>query len=234
MWVAGGPLASLSQLTDLLRATTSIKVATGILAIDRFSVAEVQDLYDELEADHPGRFIVGLGGAHSGKPISRLTAFIDELNVPQERIALAALGPKMLDLARDHAAGAYPVLVTPGYVSEARTRLGTDTTLAVDQLVVIEADPDKARALARIPLGMLGTFPQYIKSFERMGFREDDIKSIANPVVDGLVAWGTAEGVAAQITAVRRAGADHVAASAVVQKPEEAIGAYEQLAGHLL
>jgi probable F420-dependent oxidoreductase len=234
LWVTGGPLASLGQITDLLRATRTVKVATGILSIDRFTAAQVQDLYDELETDHPGRFIVGLGGAHSGRPIPRLTAFIDELLVPQDRIALAALGPKMLDLARERTGGAYPVLVTPDYVTQARARLGPDTTLAIDQLVVVDADPESARATARIPLGMLGTFPQYVRNFQQMGFRDEDIEAIADPLVDGLVAWGGAEGVAARVTSVRRAGADHVAVSPVAQKPEDAIAAYEALAKHLL
>jgi probable F420-dependent oxidoreductase len=234
VWVTGGPLANLDQLRDLMRATRRIKVATGILSIDRFSAGLVQSLYDELETDHRGRFIVGLGGAHQGKPIPRLTAYLEQLLVPQDRIALAALGPKMLDLARERAAAAYPVLVTPGYVSEARARLGDDTTLAVDQLVVVGTDPEAARAAALGPLGMLGSLPQYQRSFARMGFSPEDIESRSNALVDGLVAWGSAEGVAARVRSVQRAGADHVALSPVAPSPRDAIAMYEALASELI
>lgn len=81
--------------------------------------------------------------------------------MPETARIMAALGPKMLDLARDRAAGAFPVLVTPGYTASARSRLGDDTTLAVEQLVVVETDPQRARAIARGPLGFLGKVPAY-------------------------------------------------------------------------
>jgi len=114
----------------------------------------------------PGRLIVGLGGAHEPSPPSALTAYLDRLEpVPATARVLAALGPRMLDLARDRAAGAFPVLVTPDYTASARSRLGDDTTLAIEQLVVVDADPRRARAIARGPLGFLGRLPAYQASF---------------------------------------------------------------------
>jgi hypothetical protein len=81
--------------------------------------------YTELEADHPGRFIVGLGGAHGPKPVSTLKAYLERLTaVPATARVMAALGPRMLDLARDHAAGALAVLVTPEYTAQFRALLG--------------------------------------------------------------------------------------------------------------
>jgi hypothetical protein len=75
----------------------------------------------------------------------------------------------------DRGAGAFPVLVTPGYPASARSRLGDDTTLAVEQLVVVETDPQRARAIARGPLGFLGKIPAYQASFRRMGFTGLDL-----------------------------------------------------------
>jgi DNA-binding CsgD family transcriptional regulator len=97
-------------------------VASGIISVDRFGADEVSALYTGLQATHPGRFVVGLGGAHGPHPLQTLTSYLDRLEaVPATARVMAALGPKMLDLARRRAAGAFPVLVTPGYTAGARS-----------------------------------------------------------------------------------------------------------------
>ena len=54
---------------------------------------------------------------------------------------LAALGPKMLELARTRTAGAHPYLVTPEHSRIAREALGPDAIVATEQGVVLETDP---------------------------------------------------------------------------------------------
>lgn len=153
IWLPGGSLKSLSQITDVVRATKRARVATGIISVDRFTAAEVSALYTSLQETYPGRFVVGLGGAHGPDPLATLNAFLDHLDqVPPSARIMAALGPKMLDLARDRATGAFPFLVTPGYTATARSRIGGSTTLAVGQPLVIETDPQRARPIARRPL----------------------------------------------------------------------------------
>ena len=93
--------------------------------------------------------------------------------------------------------------------------MGDDITLAIDQLVVVEADPERARTLARQPLGFLATLPQYQANFRRLGFTDDEIATRADRLVDALVPWGDADTVAAKIAAHYAAGADHVAISVV-------------------
>ena len=97
----------------------------------------------------------------------------------------------MLDLARCRAAGAFPVLVTPDYTASARSVVGEDTTLAVEQLVVVGTDPRRARAIARGPLGFLGKVPAYQASFRRMGFTGEEIAQLSDRLVDALVPWGS-------------------------------------------
>lgn len=219
IWLTGGPMTSLSQIADAIRATTVARVATGIIPVDAFGADGVATLYGELEDEHPGRFVVGLGGAHGADPLTTLNTYLDRLDradgVPQDRRIMAALGPKMLRLARDRAAGALPVLVTPEYVAQARADLGPDATLAVEQLIVPETTPERARELARGPLGFLGQVPAYRASFRRMGFSDDDISSLGDALVDALVAWGSADALAERVAALRAAGADHVAVSIV-------------------
>lgn len=216
LWLPGGPLESLDQIAQVVRATEAVKVASGIIPVDRFPAAEVIALYHELEATHPGRFVVGLGGAHGPRPLPTLEAYLDQLDaIPPTRRVLAALGPRMLDLARRRTSGAFPVLVTPEATAEARSRLGAETTLAVLQLVV-DADAESARALARGPLGFLRQGPAYQANFRRMGFTDDDIDQLSAPLVDAITAWGTPDTIAAHVTHQLAAGADHVAISLTI------------------
>lgn len=236
LWLTGGPLQSLDQVADVVRATNTIRVATAILAVDRFPAADTVALFTELEAAHPGRFVVGLGGAHGPKPIQTLTAYLDALGpaVPPTVRVFAALGPKMLDFAREHGAGAFPVLVTPDYTAQARARLGDDTTLAVEQLVVLDTDADRARAVARGPLGFLAQMPAYQANFRRMGFSDDEIAGVADRLVDELVVHGDAEVVTARVAALTSAGADHVAVGVLADGPRVPLDQWRLLAKALL
>ena len=115
----------------------------------------------ELAAEAPGRVVVGLGGPQQQpRPLRALGHYLDQLDaadppVPAQRRILAALGPRKLALARDRAAGAVPLLVNPGYTAQARAVLGADRALVISQMVVLDADPVRARELARGPLGFL-------------------------------------------------------------------------------
>ncbi len=214
IWLTGGPMQSLGQIADVVNATHRVKVASAIIAVVRFPASDVADLYDELSAEHPGRFVVGLGGAHGPDPLRILNSYLDDLEaVPPTDRVLAALGPRMLDLARERAAGAFPVLVTPEYTARARASLGSDTTLAVEQLAVLATDAARARDVGREPLGFLGQMPAYQANFRRMGFTDDDIAERSDRLVDGLIAWGDVDAIAARIDEHGVAGADHVAVS---------------------
>jgi probable F420-dependent oxidoreductase len=219
VWLSGGPMRGLDQIAAVVRATRAAKIATGIIAVDRFPADEVGALYTELEASDPGRFVVGLGGAHGSNPLQTLNGYLDVLDaagtVPVTSRVMAALGPRMVDLARDRASGAFPVLVTPGFAAGIRKRLGDDSTLAVEQLLVVDTDAERARAQARGPLGFLGQSPSYQASFRRMGFTDQEIAQLADRLVDALVPWGDADTVAARASEQLQAGADHVAISVV-------------------
>ena len=231
IWLTGGPMERLAQIAEAVAATETPRIATGIIPVDRFPSADVASLYAALEASAPGRFVVGLGGAHGADPLGTLNAYLDRLDgtVPPNRRVMAALGPRMIGLARDRAAGAFPVLVTPDYVRQAKAQL-PDTTLAVEQLVVLDTDPATARATARGPLGFLGQVPAYQSSFRRMGFADDDIAGLGDALVDGLVAWGDAAAVADRIAALRAAGADHVAISVVSRATQPSLDEWRAVA----
>lgn len=237
VWVTGGPLQRLDQVAAALRSMTSARIATGIIPVVRFPSDDVVALYRDLEADAPGRFVVGLGGAHGPRPFATLNAYLDRLDdagLPAATRVLAALGPRMLDLARERASGAFPVFYTPGAVAEARARLGDDTTLAVEVVVAVSTDAAAARALGRSRLSFLSQMPAYQASFRRQGFTDDDVSSLSDRLVDGLVPWGDADAVAGRIDEVLAAGADHVAVSVAADDPDAALAGWSALAQRLV
>lgn len=242
IWLAGPSISGFEQVRNAVAATRNVRIAGGVISVDQFDAAEVAAWYAELEATHPGRFIVGLGGAHGPKPLQTLSSYLDALDtvpptVPTAARVLAALGPRMLQLARERAAGAYPLLVTPDYTARARSLLGKDTALVVGQFVIVDADPERARALARGPLGFMtaGAGSGYAANLRRMGFGEE-IAQVSDRLVDAVVAWGDVDAVAARISEHLRAGADQVALSVLSADPPGSLPVqqWQQLAKALI
>lgn len=160
-----------------------------------------------MESAHPGRFLLGLGASHAElakncqRPYSTMVEYLDALDaaapsVPADRRVLAALGPKVLGLARDRAAGAHPYLVTPEYIEQARGILGAGPLLAPEVTVVLDDGPIAARATARGFLHYYLSLPNYRANSQRSGFTDDDLTSGGSDrLVDALVVWGTDEAI---------------------------------------
>jgi probable F420-dependent oxidoreductase len=209
LWRSG----NLPMLEAAVRATTSIPVATGIIPVSSVPAADVVATYQSLQRDHPGRFIVGLGGAHNANPLATLNTYLDELDsagIPASSRVLAALGPNMLALSRDRAGGAYPFLVTPSYVTDARAALGAERLLAVLLMVAPVTDREAARRAVAETLDFLTKVGGYRRNLLRQGFSESDIDDVSDPLLDGLVAWGDLDTIAARVAEFRAAGADQV------------------------
>jgi probable F420-dependent oxidoreductase len=208
LWRSG----NLPMLDAAVRATTHIPVATGIIPVDSVPAADVIATYRSLQRDHPGRFIVGLGGAHGAQPLKTLNAYLDTLDaagLPADSRVLAALGPNMLALARDRASGAYPFLVTPSYVTDARAALGGDKTIAV-LLMVATTDREAARQAVATPLDFLTKVGGYRRNLLRQGFSESDIDVVSDRLLEGITASGELDTIAARVAEYRAAGADQV------------------------
>ncbi|WIX78092.1 TIGR03620 family F420-dependent LLM class oxidoreductase [Amycolatopsis carbonis] len=213
VWLPGGQGNNVAVVPELVRATERITVVNGILPVDQAPAAEVTALYADLESAHPGRWFPGLGGAHGSRPLARMNAYLDELDaaVPASRRVLSALGPRMLELARERASAAYPFLVTPDYVASARELLGPDTDLAVLVTAVAEPDPVRARDLVRGgSLRFLAGVPGYAANFRRMGFTPADIADLSDRLVDGVTVHGSFDTVVARLREYLAAGADQV------------------------
>jgi len=218
IWLGGSP--GVSHAVPLLEVTSRIVVATGILSIWDHDAAEVAARQAVLAIEHPGRFVLGLGASHAAlakaydKPYSAMVDYLDRLDTAgsskSERV-LAALGPRMLALSRDRAAGAHPYLVTPEHTATAREILGQGPLLAPEVKVVLDDDPVRARAAARRHLGMYLLLPNYTNSLLRLGFTGDDFRDGGSDrLVDATFACGGVEAARQRIAAHREAGADHV------------------------
>ncbi|MEQ3550776.1 TIGR03620 family F420-dependent LLM class oxidoreductase [Pseudonocardia nematodicida] len=220
LWLAGGALDRLDRIAGVLDATRDATVIPGIISAGVFPAIDVSALHRDLAVRHPGRFLVGLGAAQQPRAMAALGSYLDALDAaepplpPGERI-LAALGPRKLELARERFAGAVTLLVTPEHTAGARAVLGADRLLAVTLPVVLTTDAARARTAVRPMLEFLLGVPGYRDNARRLGFADDEISGIADRLVDGFVAWGTPDDVAARVAEHRAAGADHVALSVV-------------------
>ena len=222
VWQGGSPPAELSHVAAILDATSTIKVATGIVNVWTADAAEVARSYHRIEAAHPGRFMLGIGVGHPEahaayrSPYQTLAGYLDVLDaegVPEGRRILAALGPRVLKLAAARTAGAHPYLVTPEHTRQARNILGPGKLLAPEQRVVMEADPAKARAAGRpsVVKPYLG-LTNYTSNLQRLGFTEQDVAGEGSDrLIDALVISGDGATIARRFEEHHQAGADHVA-----------------------
>jgi len=238
IWLRGGQIDSLSRIAEVVRATTAVPVVPGIIPVDVYPSAEVARLYADLQAHAPNRFIAGLGGPQVPRPLRPLNDYLDQLDqgeppLPASRRILAALGPRKVELARDRAAGAVLLLVTPDYARAARRILGPDKALVISQMVVLQTDAASAREAARGPLRFLSNVAGYRASFTRMGFTDNDIASLSNELVDQLVAWGTIDTVTARINEYLQVGADQVVLSVLDNGHRTFIDSARELARRL-
>jgi probable F420-dependent oxidoreductase len=226
IWLGGSP--GVRHARPVLAATSRVVVATGILSIWDYDAAEVAEEQAALSAEYPGRFLLGIGASHGAlakdysKPYSTMVGFIDRLDAagsPGSGRVLAALGPRMLALSRDRSAGAHPYLVTPEHTATARDILGPDPLLAPEVKVVLDTDPDRARATARGHLANYLRLPNYTGNLRRLGFTDDDFRDGGSDrLVDATFAWGGMDAVRERVTAHREAGADHVVLQVVTDE----------------
>jgi probable F420-dependent oxidoreductase len=239
IWLPGGQIDSLDRIAKIVGATASVPVIPGIIPLDVYPAAAVVRLYAQLQASAPGRFIAGLGGPQRPRPLRPLNDYLDELDhseppVPAGRRILAALGPRKLELARDRAAGAVALLVTPAYTEQARRMLGRESALIISQMLVLDTHATRARQVARRPLSFLSGVSGYRANFARMGFTDRDITGLSDQLVDELVIWGDADRITARIGEHLEAGADQVALTILSQDGQPGpIEVARELAGRL-
>jgi probable F420-dependent oxidoreductase len=237
---------AISQAALLLDATKRMVVATGIANIYLRHPMTMAAAERSLGEQHPGRFVLGLGGHRvpdvqldwqgyripfSGRPVSGVRDYLKELDkvplnaasdVPPRRL-LAALGPKMLDLAAELTWGAHPYFVSVEHTAMARERMGSEAYLAVEQGVVLDSDPERVRELKRAHVSAYATAaPHQRANLLRLGFDETDFANGGSDrLADAIVAGGSLEAIAARVREHLDAGANHVCLQVLTDTPGE-------------
>ena len=219
-WVGSSPLVP--DVRPILEATSTLVAATGILNVWVNDPAQVAAQDAELRAEFPGRFMLGIGIGHPEatsdyrRPLSTMRAFFDGLDAadtppPVDGRCIAALGPKMLDLAGERSAGTHPYFVPVEHTRVARERLGPDKLVAPEVACVVDTDTDRARAVARRYAALYLGLRNYTQTLLTLGFTEADIADGGSDrLIDAVIPHGSAEAIAEVVHAHLDAGADHV------------------------
>jgi probable F420-dependent oxidoreductase len=222
----------------LLAATESLVVATGIANIwarDALATAAGQLALGEA---YPDRFVLGIGVSHKPllevrgedyrTPLSFMRDYLDGMDAAYDVYRavtpagrpprlLAALGPKMLDLAGARADGAHTYFVPPEHTARAREILGPGKLLVPEQVCVLSEDPSVAREIARRHTASYLRLSNYTANLERFGFDPAEFADGGNDrLVDTICVWGKPAAVAARVKAHLDAGADQVAVQVLV------------------
>jgi len=220
-----------SLIGYLAAKTETLVFATGIANIYARDPMTMKSIHKALGELAPGRFVLGLGVSHEHlvkrvrghdytKPLSTMRGYLDAMEAalymgaePAEEapIVLAALRDKMLGLAASRTRGAHPYLVPPAHTARARKLMGPDAWLCPEQMVLLESDPKKARAVGRANLKVYIGLPNYQNNIKQFGFTDEDFANGGSDrLVDEIIAWGDVATIRARIQAHWDAGADHV------------------------
>ncbi len=225
LWLGGSP--RLLTLRPMLEATENLVIATGIVNIWQYEPAVLAQEFAELDADFPGRLLLGIGIGHPEatseyqKPLTKSREFLDGIAaaanpVPRERMVLAALGPKMLDLSFERALGAHPYFVPVEHTRFARERLGAQALIAPEIAVAVDDDSERAVAAARAYADMYLQRINYTSNLKRFGWTDEDIANGGSDrLIDAVVPQGSAAELVAAVQAHLDAGADHVCVQTV-------------------
>ena len=215
----------------LLSQSTKLNIASGIANIYARDPAAAAMGHNTLNSLYGGRFVLGLGVSHSAlvsdvrgheykKPMAMMRTYLDGMDqawaamggAPEKKqVVLAALGPKMSQLAAERTLGAFPYNITPEQAGISRGNVGPDTAVICEQKVLLCTDPVKAREVARANLGFYMPMPNYFKNWFRLGFNEDDLKDGGSDrLLDAMVLWGEADEIKAKLQQYFDGGADQV------------------------
>jgi probable F420-dependent oxidoreductase len=219
-WVGRSP--RVPDVRPVLEATSTLVAATGILNVWRNDPAEAAADDAVIRAEFPGRLLLGIGIGHPEatsdyrRPLTAMRSFLDGLDAapappPVDERCLAALSPRMLDLARERTAGTHSYFVPVEHTRLAREQLGPGKLVAPELTCVVETDPVRAKAVARDFAKTYLGMSNYRRSLLVSGFGEDDLaRGGSDRLIDAVVPQGSAERIAEVVHAHLDAGADHV------------------------
>ena len=221
-----------------LAATERIVVASGIANIWARDAAAMANGGRTLAEAWPGRFILGIGVSHAPlvrmrghdyqAPYSAMREYLDGMAAAPWRgpkaelppIVLAALGPRMVGLAGERTAGAYPYFSTAEHIRGVRSILGPEPFLASDLPVVLAGGLAAARTIGDRHLAFYLGSANYRNNLLRIGWSEADLQPPGSDALfEAIVAWGDLDRIGSKVRERFEAGADHVVLNIVPVDP---------------
>ena len=244
-----GSKEALAQSALLLNATRNAIVAPGIANIHARDPMAMASGAKTLGEQFPGRFVLGIGVSHApsvgarggdyGNPLAQMRQYLDAMYAaqyaapapnPPVPLVLAALGPKMLELAATRADGAHPYFVPVEHTPYARRYLGPDAALIVEQAAVLTTDRQRGLDIARAFAKNYLALPNYANNLRRLGWSDDDIDGASDRMVDAVVAIGDVDAIVGRIRAHLDSGADTVCIQLREEKSADpALAAHAQI-----
>jgi probable F420-dependent oxidoreductase len=234
----------------LLAGSRRIVVATGIANVYARDPMAMTNGARTLSDAYPGRFLLGIGVSHApsvaargsvyARPVEHMAAYLDAMESAawagpgsdeQAPVMLAALGPRMLELAGARTAGAHTYFVPVEHTAAARQRLGAEPLLVVEQTAVLDVDPVRSRETARAFAARYLALENYANNLRRLGWGDDDVAgSGSDRLLDAVVVRGDARAIAGRVREHLDAGADHVCVQLRSPDPADlAVDAYAEL-----
>jgi probable F420-dependent oxidoreductase len=238
LWFPGAQHEDIvDHIWALLRGTRKAVIATGIVSVWTHPAPTMAEAHHAFTQAHPGRFLLGIGISHQPaveaagikyeKPLQKLRSYLDELDaashpVPVDERIIASLGPLSLKLSRDRTLGTHPYFMPVAHTRIAREAVGSGKVVAPEQMVVVETDPSRARAIARKAMDRYLHAPNYVNNLLRLGYTDGDIgNGGSDRLVDDLIAWGSPDKITQRIREHHQAGADHVCIQVLTENPAD-------------
>jgi probable F420-dependent oxidoreductase len=243
-----------SHAAILLAATDRLVFASGIANIHARDPMAMANGAKSLGEAYPGRFVLGIGVSHApsvatrggtyGKPLETMRAYLDAMDAaqyaapdpdPPVPLVLAALGPRMLELAAERADGAHPYFVPVEHTAFARKHLGPEPFLGVEQTAVLTTDIAEGRRIARAFGRHYLALPNYANNLRRVGWGNEDLAGEGSDrLIDAVIAIGDLDAIVSRVRAHLDAGADHVCVQFRTERSTDpSLDAYRELAGAL-
>jgi probable F420-dependent oxidoreductase len=255
VWVpeGGSSREIFAHLSLLLSATERVTVCSGIANVTARHPEAMSAGARTLADAFGDRVVLGIGIGHQytagrrgqewADPVGRMRAYLDAMDaaqmgpppeVPPRRL-LAALGPRMLEVAAERALGAHTYFVPVEHTAKARELLGPDPVLAVEQTAIVSADAEVARGIARPWAADYLGLPNYANNWRRLGYGDDLGDGGSDRLIDAAFAWGDVSAIASRVREHLDAGADHVCVQVISGRDDDAcLPVLRELAGVLV
>ena len=245
-----GSKEAMAHAALLLGATQRVVFGTGIANIHARDPMAMDSGAKTQGEQYPGRFVLGIGVSHApsvesrggvyGNPLEQMTAYLDAMDAavyaapapePAVPLVLAALGPKMLELAAARADGAHPYFVPVEHTSFARQHLGPEPALIVEQTAVLTTDRQRGLEIARAFARNYLALPNYANNLRRIGWSDDDVANDgSDALIDAVVAIGDVDAIVGRVRRHLEAGADTVCLQLREAKSSDpALSAYAEI-----